>query len=65
MRGTRAALHGRSMEAEIREILVEAVREPVRAELFSTLLDRMAEVGGVDLDVPVRSDPPRGADLSA
>ncbi|MDQ3503398.1 MAG: Arc family DNA-binding protein, partial [Actinomycetota bacterium] len=28
----RAARHGRSMEAEIRAILAEAVREPDRAE---------------------------------
>jgi antitoxin FitA len=51
----RAARHGRSMEAEARAVLAEAVRE--RADsvgLFTTLLDRFGELGGVDLDPPER-----------
>ena len=37
----RAARHGRSMEAEVRAILTEAVREPADSVgLFTTLLDR-------------------------
>jgi plasmid stability protein len=61
----RAARHGRSMEAEIRAILAEAVREPDRAEnLFTALLDRFAEIGGVGLDIQSRSTRPRAADLS-
>lgn len=62
----RAARHGRSMEAEIRAILVDAVREPMPAtNLFSALLDRFGELGGVELELPVRATPPRAADLSA
>lgn len=62
----RAARHGRSMEAEIRAILVEAVREPApAASLFAALLDRFGEMGGVELELPPRGTPPRAADLSA
>lgn len=62
----RAARHGRSMEAEIRAILVEAVREPApAASLFTELLDRFGEIGGVELELPPRATPPRAVDLSA
>lgn len=61
----RAASHGRSMEAEVRAILADAVSEQDQSEgLFATLLTRFAEVGGVDLDIPARSVPARSADLS-
>lgn len=62
----RAARHGRSMEAEIREILTAAVTdtEPP-AELFATLLERFGELGGVDLSLPPRMTPARAADFSA
>jgi len=62
----RAARHGRSMEAEIRIILADAVSEPaVSKGLFTTLLDRFGDLGGVDLDLPPRTAPPRAADLPA
>ena len=62
----RAAQHGRSMEAEIRAILIEAVQQPAdSASLFSALLDRFGELGGVELELPVRATPPRAADVSA
>jgi plasmid stability protein len=62
----RAAQHGRSMEAEVRAILVEAVREPAdSAGLFSALLDQFGALGGVDLDLPERTEPARAADFSA
>jgi antitoxin FitA len=62
----RAASNGRSMEAEIRDILSAAVSEPEpAADLFTTLLDRFGELGGVDLSIPVRSTPARAADFSA
>lgn len=62
----RAAAHGRSMESEIRAILVEAVSEPDESDgLFATLLDRFRDVGGVELEVPERSTPVRAADFSA
>jgi antitoxin FitA len=62
----RAARHGRSMEAEIRLILTAAVTEEERprADLFSALTERFAQLGGVDLDVPARTTPPRAADFS-
>ncbi len=61
----RAAHHGRSMEAEIRAILTEAVSEPSDATgLAQALLTRFGALGGVDLAVPARSQPARAADLS-
>lgn len=61
----KAARHGRSMEAEIRAILVEAVREPGDADgLFETMLIRFGEIGGVELELPPRTTPVRAADLS-
>ena len=61
----RAARHGRSMEAEIRLILTDAVREPRETDsLFTALLDRFADLGGVNLELPSRATPPRAADLS-
>jgi antitoxin FitA len=62
----RAARHGRSMEAEARAILTEAVREPAdSAGLFTALLDRFAMLGGVDLELPDRDGPARAADFTA
>jgi plasmid stability protein len=61
----RAARHGRSMEAEIRLILTEATTEEERprTDLFSALTKRFARLGGVDLEVPTRTTPPRAADF--
>jgi plasmid stability protein len=62
----RAAQHGRSMEAEVRAILTEAVRESAdSAGLFTALLDRFGMLGGVDLDLPDRTEPARAADFTA
>jgi plasmid stability protein len=62
----RAAHHGRSMEAEMRAILTEAVNEPpLRQGLFATLLDRFSELRGVELELPARATPVRAADFSA
>ena len=47
----RAAQHGRSTEAEIRDILEEAVRPNQRVKLGSLLAQIGREVGGVDLDI--------------
>ena len=61
----RAASHGRSMEAEIRAILTEAVSDRGEAAGFiATLLDRFEAVGGVDLDLPTRSAAPRSAEFT-
>jgi plasmid stability protein len=52
----RAALHGRSMESEVREILADAVGEAEdRSDLFQTLIERFAELGGVELELPPRT----------
>jgi antitoxin FitA len=62
----RAARNGRSMEAEIRAILVEAVREPTTSEgLFTSLRDRYGALGGVDLELPPRTAAARAVDLLA
>jgi plasmid stability protein len=62
----RAAQHGRSMESEVRAILVEAVSERADTNakgLFQTLMERVAEIGGVELDIPPRSTPVRAHEL--
>ncbi|WP_112239475.1 FitA-like ribbon-helix-helix domain-containing protein [Kribbella monticola] len=56
----RAARHGRSMEAEVRAIIVDAVSEEDPGENFLMALHRrFAEVGGVDLELPERNSTPR------
>jgi len=53
------------MEAEIRAILTAAVNEPDRSRgLFVELLDRFGELGGVELDLPVRATVARAPDLA-
>lgn len=60
----RAARHGRSMEAEARAILVEAVGEEDESENFlTTLHKRFAEVGGVELELPERDTSVRAVDF--
>jgi plasmid stability protein len=60
----RAARHGRSMEAEVRAILAEAVEEPGDGgSLFEVLIDRFGALGGVDLELPVRATTVRSPDL--
>jgi antitoxin FitA len=62
----RAARNGRSMEAEIRVILAEAVSDPRSSQdLFTALLDRVGTTAGADLDVPPRATRARAADLTA
>lgn len=56
-----AAEHGRSLEAEIRAILTEAVRDPDEHHLGKALLEEFGDLGGVDLDLPDREEPPRAA----
>lgn len=47
----RAARHGRSTEAEIRDILEAAVRPAQRVKLGSLLAEIGREAGGVELDI--------------
>jgi plasmid stability protein len=58
----RAAEHGRSVEAEVRAILDAAVNVPERNFLLS-LRDVVADVGGLDLELPPRTDEPRPVDV--
>ncbi|MCI0633975.1 MAG: Arc family DNA-binding protein [Actinobacteria bacterium] len=59
-----AARHGRSMEAEIRAILEQAVRAEPGDGLVASLVLAAGAVGGVELEVPPRSDLARMPDLS-
>jgi antitoxin FitA len=60
----RAAQHGHSMEAEVRDILQETLNEPERpaVNLYQRIRSRFAPLGGVDLELPPREpapEPPR------
>jgi antitoxin FitA len=60
----RAARHGRSTEAEVRAILVDAVREPDEGpNLGQAIMNRFSELGGVELELQPRTDAPRGAEF--
>jgi antitoxin FitA len=60
----RAAEHGRSMEAEVRVILQEALNSPPPPDqLGSRIHQRFAGLKGVELELPVRADLPRAAPL--
>lgn len=61
----RAARHGRSMEAEVRAILSDAVAEDENdlPNLAQAVRERFAAVGGVDLEIPLRRDMPRAAEF--
>lgn len=55
----RAALNGRSMEAEAREVLMEYVeKSPANVapeeDLGTAIHKRFAALGGVELDIPLR-----------
>jgi len=52
----RAARNGRSMEAEIRAILSDAVEKPDEpVNPFVVLMEEFAAIGGVELDIPPRN----------
>ena len=50
----RAALHGRSMEAEARAILTAAVESPFERSLLEVLGEMREILGGEELQLPVR-----------
>lgn len=53
----RAAEHGRSMEAEARELLATALLGPRRpARLGSFIHQQFADLGGVELAIPPRDE---------
>ncbi|MCA8092946.1 Arc family DNA-binding protein [Burkholderia anthina] len=47
----RAAQHGRSTEAEVRDILEQAVRPGGRPRLGTLLVEIGREAGGIDLEI--------------
>lgn len=47
----RAATHGRSTEAEIRDILDQATRPPERVKLGTLLAQIGREAGGVEINI--------------
>lgn len=56
----RAAKHGRSMEAEVRSILEESVRE----ENFAVaIIETFRKHGGVELDIPPRTEMQRAVEF--
>jgi antitoxin FitA len=60
----RAAQHGHSMEAEVRDILRNTLNEPERPalNLYQRIRSRFAPLGGADLELPPREpapEPPR------
>ena len=55
----RAATHGRSMEAEARSILAEAVASPIERSLVDIMLAMRKTLDGEGLELPERGDPVR------
>ena len=61
-----AAAHGRSMEEEVRTILRNVLAQPTATSgLGSRIHARFAAIGGVELDLPTRSQAVRAANLEA
>jgi antitoxin FitA len=59
----RAARHGRSTEAEIRQILEDAVRPESRGRIGAELAAFGREFGGLDLDIARDPAPAEPADF--
>ena len=60
----RAAENGRSMEAEVREILKSTLDRPEPEKGLGTWIhEHFAEIGGVELDIPKRDSLPRYVDF--
>lgn len=58
-----AARHGRSMEAEVREILRAALTRPASTTgLGSRISRRFGDLDDVSLPLPPRSEPPRAVE---
>lgn len=59
-----AALHGNSMEEEVRSILRKTLmRSPASKGLGSRIAQRFGAMGGVELELPARKEPPRPPDF--
>ena len=61
-----AAAHGRSMEEEVRTILRNVLAQPTATGGFGDRIHaHFAGIGGVELDLPTRSQAVRSADFEA
>lgn len=59
-----AALHGNSMEEEVRSILRKTlIRSPAPKGLGTRIVQRVAAIGGVELELPERKEMPRAPDF--
>jgi plasmid stability protein len=61
----RAAQHGRSMEAEAREILRESLADRRGREVGSWIRRRFEGLGLDELEIPPRTELPRAPDLGS
>lgn len=62
----RAAQHGRSMEAEARELLAAALLgPPMPRRLGSFIHQQFADLGGVELTIPAREEAAPAVDLES
>lgn len=59
----RAAKHGHSMEAEVREILASALKRPPAGRGMATLIQQRFLGSDAEIDLPARTDRPRAAEL--
>ncbi|WP_436501260.1 FitA-like ribbon-helix-helix domain-containing protein [Actinokineospora sp. HUAS TT18] len=60
----RAAEHGRSMEAEVRAILAEALNKPrSRSGMATRIRQRFADSDDLSVELPARVEPARAAEL--
>ena len=60
----RAAENGRSMEAEVRAILADALTRPISTVgMGSRIRQRFSEVAAAPLELPARTEPARGAEF--
>ncbi len=59
----RAVAHGRSTEAEIRDILVNAVQSPERVKIGSALAALGQRFGGIDADFTRDQTPTEAAEF--
>ena len=61
-----AARHGRSMEAEVRAILLERFATPESGRGLGTRIhERFGALGATDIELPERSERPRAAEFDA